>query len=38
MAKEYIDKLRLIVGSAMCAMFSAFQNSTPWTEEKQPMS
>ena len=37
MAKEYIDKYkpRLIVGSPMCAMFSAFQNSTLWTEEKQ---
>ena len=37
MAKEYIDKYkpRLIVGSPMCAMFSALQNLTPWTEEKQ---
>ena len=35
MAKEYIDKDRLIVGSPMCAMFSALQNLTPWTEEKQ---
>ena len=37
MAKEYIDKYkpRLIVGSPMCAMFSALQNLTPWSEEKQ---
>ena len=28
-------KNRLIVGSPMCAMFSALQNLTPWTEEKQ---
>ena len=37
MAKEYIDKYkpRLIVGSPMCAMLSALQNLTPWTEEKQ---
>ena len=37
MAKEYIDKYkpRLIVGSPMCAMFSALQNLTQWSEEKQ---
>ena len=36
MAKEYIDKYnpRLIVGSPVCAMFSALQNLTWWTEEK----
>ena len=37
MANEYIDKYKpwLIVGSPMCAKFSALQNLTPWTEEKQ---
>ena len=37
MAKEYINKYKpgLIVGSPMCAMFSALQNLTPLSEEKQ---